>query len=362
MLEIHVINKGIGESIILQLPNKKWGVIDCYTSTLEDKNKNMTLNFLKEKGVETLAFIALTHPHEDHYKGFSHILEEYQGKIERVFFFDALDSVKLVTFLENEARVYEDTKRAFAVKELIKILRGINKLKNVRKRALRECNKLYADSDNEFEMWAIGPTKNQIDKYEMKIINVFDNNRMIKNTDATDKNLISGVIYIKYGETGTILSGDADKSSFQDILINCTEIGFNLHFDAIKVSHHGSSDAFSEDLWKKRKNGKVYAIITPALKYSLPSKEVLKNIHDKNVSILLTYPPLDEGNNTDKDSYLYDLIEDGDIVFKLIEDTEYYYDNDIEHDDKVMEYGICSLKFDKKGIVDKKTLGHAYEF
>jgi hypothetical protein len=89
LLTIHVIGAGIGESIILELPNGQWGVVDCYASKISDETTNQTLNFLKRRKVETLAFLCLTHPHQDHFRGITHLLNRYKGKLERFWIFPA---------------------------------------------------------------------------------------------------------------------------------------------------------------------------------------------------------------------------------------------------------------------------------
>ena len=73
-LTIHVISSGIGESIVIGLPDKKWGVIDCYTPDITDPSKNPTIDFLRKNGVKELEFICLTHPHSDHYRGLRDLL------------------------------------------------------------------------------------------------------------------------------------------------------------------------------------------------------------------------------------------------------------------------------------------------
>jgi ribonuclease BN (tRNA processing enzyme) len=77
-LSIHVLGSGIGESIIVHLPNGKWGVVDCYASNLSDSSSNQTLSFLLEQGASELEFLCLTHPHFDHYRGLSQLLDAFR--------------------------------------------------------------------------------------------------------------------------------------------------------------------------------------------------------------------------------------------------------------------------------------------
>ena len=79
-LELYVTNACYGESIIVHLPNDTWGVIDCYgppPASDPDPEKNPTLQFLIKRGVKELEFLCLTHPHQDHYRGMSHLLEHF---------------------------------------------------------------------------------------------------------------------------------------------------------------------------------------------------------------------------------------------------------------------------------------------
>ena len=76
-LEVHVIGADEGESIVLRLPNDEWGVVDCCASSLKDQSSNPTLLFLESRNVQRLAFICMTHPHADHFRGMSQLLSKY---------------------------------------------------------------------------------------------------------------------------------------------------------------------------------------------------------------------------------------------------------------------------------------------
>ncbi|MFQ6043271.1 MAG: tetratricopeptide repeat protein [Candidatus Poribacteria bacterium] len=67
-LTVHVLGEGIGESIILELPNGKWGIVDCYTRSIKDETANQTLNFLKQSNVQELEFLCLSHMIEQTYQ------------------------------------------------------------------------------------------------------------------------------------------------------------------------------------------------------------------------------------------------------------------------------------------------------
>src|SRR3954452_15190803 len=80
-LSLHVFGSSKGESIVLELPGGKWGVIDCYAPSLEDEASNPTLRFLKDRHVDELEFLALTHPHDDHFRGMSQLLQAFPVRL-----------------------------------------------------------------------------------------------------------------------------------------------------------------------------------------------------------------------------------------------------------------------------------------
>ncbi len=80
-LVIHFLNVGLGDSIILEFPadsngNREYGLVDC-------NNGDKTLDYLGKllakpngsSGKARLKFICATHPHSDHIRGISDVME-----------------------------------------------------------------------------------------------------------------------------------------------------------------------------------------------------------------------------------------------------------------------------------------------
>ena len=78
-LEVHVFGSNSkGEGIVLKLPDGKYAVVDsCFVGDIQSPQNNPIVQFLRDNNVSVLAFACLTHPHEDHYFGFSQILSEF---------------------------------------------------------------------------------------------------------------------------------------------------------------------------------------------------------------------------------------------------------------------------------------------
>lgn len=88
MLAFHFLNVGHGDSTVVQFVdpngNQHFGVIDSNKKGAETPS---ALRKLRQLGAQRLSFLALTHPHADHYKGLSEILDEFEGAIDEVYLF-----------------------------------------------------------------------------------------------------------------------------------------------------------------------------------------------------------------------------------------------------------------------------------
>ena len=76
-LKIALLNAGWGDSLVLELPNGDWGVIDCNCRS-GNHDHNPTVCYLRQRNVHRLAFVCLTHPHSDHFSGLSHLFDEFE--------------------------------------------------------------------------------------------------------------------------------------------------------------------------------------------------------------------------------------------------------------------------------------------
>lgn len=76
--KVYVLGCSVGESIVIEFDGR-YGVIDSF----RHDGGVPPLRFLQRRGVRELAFLGLTHPHEDHYGGMAEILG-YFLKLEGV--------------------------------------------------------------------------------------------------------------------------------------------------------------------------------------------------------------------------------------------------------------------------------------
>ncbi len=106
LLEIHLFGATKGESIVLRLPDGRWGVVDCYASSIDRPETNPAIRLLRERSVSELAFLCLTHAHDDHFSGMSHLIREFRPReFWSALPLDPEDFRLLQTYLKAEAAI-----------------------------------------------------------------------------------------------------------------------------------------------------------------------------------------------------------------------------------------------------------------
>lgn len=85
-LEVHFINVGQGDSIFVTTPDDKTILIDAGIHYASKDRYNPFL-YLKAKNIKHLDAVFITHPHDDHYKGFKYLCTK---KGEREFPLEAV--------------------------------------------------------------------------------------------------------------------------------------------------------------------------------------------------------------------------------------------------------------------------------
>ena len=299
LLGIHVIGAGKGESILLELPNGEWGVVDCFSPSLTKKHLNQTLRLLADFDVTRLCFICLTHPHEDHFRGITHLLEAYRENIKEFWVFPARYIRKVIVHLLTvahgaEGRLVENT----SVAELVEMFRVVEDEKRIRIRRTEDFKLLYdclvevGSKDIPLQIFSLAPSGNLANRYQREIdelnVTVADTDQVVKTYQR--HNLISSVLLVKYGETKIILGGDAEKESWDYILKDEIRIkNESLKCELVKVSHHGSKSGMTENLWETLSpDGKCYAVLTPFKSQRLPSREAVEKIFHHTQALFST--------------------------------------------------------------------------
>jgi len=229
-LLIHYIDVGQGDSILIQIHGKNM-LIDAGTT---ESTKDL-INYLKKQKISKFDYIIETHPHEDHIGAMSKIIDKFKT--------DKFYAPKIIA----NTKAFDNMVASLQKKSLkIRIAKaGLN-----------------LDLGNDIKCEILAP-----------------------NSDAyTDINNYSAVIKLVFGNTTFIFEGDAEKLS-EDEMINK---GYDLACDVLKVGHHGSRTATSEEFLSQT-HPKI-AIISCGLNndYGHPHKPTLSKLNAINSKIYRT--------------------------------------------------------------------------
>jgi len=112
---------------------------------------------------------------------------------------------------------------------------------------------------------------------------------------TVNHNLISPVIVIEYGRTRVVLGGDVERESWGDILDDMTNKWHGaprLSCQFFKVSHHGSTNGYTQDLYERFvcEGRRPIAAITPynRNRSPLPSLDGLTHIKARVSKLYVT--------------------------------------------------------------------------
>ncbi len=222
--EIHFLNVGQGDSVLLRL--KYWNaiLIDTGGNIGYDISKNTLIPYLKSIGVNKINYLVISHGDFDHMGGAINLVNNF--KVEKVIF---------------NCGKYNDLE-----KELIKVL---DKKKIKYYSCIKELN---------------------IDKNKLYFLQT-------KEYDNENDN--SNVIYTKLNGYKFMFMGDAGVTTEKEIINK-----YNLQdIDVLKVGHHGSKTSSGKEFINVI-NPK-YSIISVGKnnRYGHPNKEVLENLDDSKI-------------------------------------------------------------------------------
>ena len=300
-LEIHVFGAGKGESILVRLPEGEWGLVDHYASRPCNPTSSPARSYLESRSVRQLEFVCLTHPHDDHYRGMGEILEHFSPR--HLWLFPALDAKtakRLVDYLGlAEADSCDPQGTA---DELVRILNWCNRRKfkagpnGCRLKFVGLRKDLYPSPERQnclVRICGIAPPDPLVSSYTSDLLGCFRGDGTLDHKLPHRKhNIISAALTLEWNRTRILLGGDVERAGWTLILDECPERLCSC--SAVKVSHHGSTNGYSEGLWPKLGDHiNTIAILTPFHNHRLPDSRALDHI-GKHVSALYATGPLQQ--------------------------------------------------------------------
>lgn len=229
---VYTLDVGQGDSTLIRTPSGNL-LIDAGPNASETQ----LLAYLEEVGVESLDYLILTHPHEDHIGGADVVIENLQ--VENV----------IMTAFESASRTYEDL--LFALEESTET-------------DVIECLSGAEYSLGEMKIKLLGPDPGDVGE------------------DANNSSIITK---ITYGEVSLMFTGDAEAEREAALIYRW---GRELDCDFMKLGHHGSVTSNS---------GPFLDAVSPNIAviscgedntYGHPHREILAELNERKIEYYRT--------------------------------------------------------------------------
>lgn len=227
-LSVHYIDVGQADSILIMLPNGKNMLIDAGNNN----DSSYVTDYIKSKDIGTIDYLIGTHPHEDHIGGLDNVINVFD--IRKVY----------LPKVSTNTKTYED------------VLTAIN----------QKCLKINTAKAG----------INIIDENGLKIDIIAP-----VNDTYSDANDYSAVIKLTYLNKSLIFMGDAGNLSE-------SEITADVQSNIIKIGHHGSSTATSEQFVKHVSPEKAIISVGKDNAYGHPHNEILRLLKNSKIEVYRT--------------------------------------------------------------------------
>ena len=238
-LELAFLDVGQGDALALRTPAGRWLLVDA--GPIEerfDAGERRVLPFLRSRGATGVEAMILTHPHADHIGGAGAVLRGI--RVGRV----------VEPGLAFGSPLYHD------------LLRTIDE-RGAEWSVARQDRVLHLDG---VELTFIWPTAGSLDA-------------------PADANDISAVVLLRYGAFSALLTGDA-PSQVEARLVR--RYGARLRADVLKVGHHGSRTATSDEFLATVKPRLAVISCGVRNRYGHPAPEALERLARHGVPVART--------------------------------------------------------------------------
>ena len=278
-LEVHFIDVGQGDSILVRFPNEQTMIIDSGITDYRDKLLNYIDNVFLKNNETGFDYGVLTHSDSDHSSNMSIILDNYTFGT----FYRPKQYSKSVENVANgvDTKTYDGFIKSLYASDI----------KTIRYNESGE--KISIDEDCTIEWFA--PDLNEYD----------------------ENNSYSPIMVLEYKDKRICLTGDATVENEKEAIEN--GIG---DIDVLKLGHHGSNTSNSKEFLDATLPEHV-VICVGENSYNLPNKYVLERLqaydqeHNKTA-----YANLKTTQN--QGNIICFVNEDGRIGFEYIEDVDDY--------------------------------------
>lgn len=263
-LEVHIIDVGQGDAILIKMPSGKNVLIDSGDTDKEVKEKLQS--YFNDKNIKTIDYLIATHPDADHIGSMDRVFEI--TKVKKVF----RPYVKYVSTSNNKYNFTSDFNQGISTHSTATYANFLNMFKDV--------------SDWEFFTKDSDIISDVIfnDKTYSCILDFLS---PLSLTSLSYKNIndFSPYIMLTYGNFKMLFTGDAEKNAEKEFINEYKNNQSYVDCDILKVAHHGSGTSSTDNFLSLVKPETAVISCGVGNKYNHPHREALNNLVESNSSI-----------------------------------------------------------------------------
>lgn len=298
-LEIYFFDVGQADSILLITDGKAMLVDTGNAGDATEKNTvskgNINLTYeLKKLGVDVIDILVATHAHEDHMGSMYKIVNAFDiGEVYANGF----------TAEEVDKRYYDKFEETMNAKG-IHLVAPTSLTEKQIKAKISEYNANVSSNEDKI-------TYNAKDYIRVGDVIALGDAKLTllapASSEYSDENDYSLVFMVEFEGVKVLLTGDAGKESEEEILAFAKSTGFDLDCDVLKVSHHGSRTANTEEFIAAVKPEYSVIMVEEGNSYGLPDEDVVERLERHDSKIYYTMTDGDIKLTIDNGSYEFDF-------------------------------------------------------
>ena len=277
-LEVYFFDVGQADSILLR-QGENVMLVDTGNAGDADNSFNLqnkiNLSYeLNNLGITHIDYLIATHPHEDHMGSMYKIINLFD--VENVYANNILPEEEQAGYYKRFVSALENTNTHFISHTNLSEKEIIDRINEYNSSVSDEEKIEYNPNDyfRAFDEISIGEAKATI---------------LAPNSSSySDTNDSSIVLMVEFQGIKILLTGDAGKASEKDILQFSNKRGFNLKANVLKVAHHGSRTANTEDFIQAVKPEYAVVMVGEGNSYGLPDEDVLERLDRNGSTIYMT--------------------------------------------------------------------------
>ncbi len=262
-VEVHFVNVGQGDSIVIKLPDEAVVLIDAY-------NDDVLFDYLKNTlKLTTIDYVLATHSDNDHIGAMDKIFNNFE--VKKVFrpYIKYVGSIDIgdIYNLENE-----DESKVVTTNVYGNFLQYLSKETYFDGTEIKDCEWEFFNYDSDFSRNI--HYNNKVYTYTFDFLTPTVS---VEDIEYEDVNSYSPIIKFSYSGTDVLLTGDAENEALDEFIGKYTskEDKEYLDVEILKVGHHGSKTSTTQPLLDLIKPEVAVISCGEGNSYKHPHKEVL---------------------------------------------------------------------------------------